>query len=226
MNYVDIIRIAVIAFILYKLLNLQKETYNPLLLNKGDKRFTKVKDKQNYKANDYKESIYSEEIEEMVKKGAEAGTNKKTKFKLYRSQKADNIDNPVMNNFALHEVFDNTGDVFLDKKHKPIKNENSELLNLRPSYSNGKCIGEVNIKDIHRKLTEYKFKKLQVANSNMLHTQSNHNGIESFTRDHVKYVNDNEMTTGNLPGAKFNAFDSDLQNIESVQSYYQNIENN
>ena len=50
-----------------------------------------------------------------------------------------------MNNFALHDVFDNTGDVFLDKKHKPIKNENSELLNLRPSYSNGKCIGEVNI---------------------------------------------------------------------------------
>ena len=31
------------------------------------------------------------------------------------------------------------------------------------------------------------------------------------------------MTTGKIEGATFNAFDSDLQNIESVQNYYQNI---
>jgi hypothetical protein len=226
MNYIDIIRIAVIAFILYKFLNLRKETYNPLLLEKGDKRYTKVKDRQNYKANDYKETIYSEDKEKMVRKAAFAATNKKTKFKLFRSQKPDNIDNPVMNNFALHEVFDKTPDKFLDVKHKPIKDDNNELLNIRPSYSNGKCIGEINIKDIHRKLTEFKFEKLQVKNDNVEHTQSNHNGIHSFTKDHIKYINDTEMTTGNIKGAGFQAFDSDLQNIESVQKYYQNIENN
>jgi hypothetical protein len=224
MNYKDIIRIIIIAFILYKLLNLRKETYNPLLLKKGDHRFLKVKDRQNYKANNYKESINSEDEEEMVKKAVKA--DKKTKFKLFRPKNAANIDNPVIKNFALHEVFDNTDDKFLDVTHKPIKNENSELLNLRPTYSNGKCIGEINVKDIHRKLTEFKFEKLKVQSDNLEHIQQNHNGINSFTRDHIKYLNDTAMTTGNIEGAKFQAFDSELQNIESVQNYYQNIENN
>jgi hypothetical protein len=50
--------------------------------------------------------------------------------------------------------------------------------------------------------------------------------MQSFTRDHIQYVNDSPLTTGLIKDAKFTAFDADAQNIESVQAYYQNIENN
>ena len=68
MNIIDILRIATIAYILYKILTLKsnikskknkenKESYYPKLLHKGDKYFTKAKDRQNYKVKDYEESV-------------------------------------------------------------------------------------------------------------------------------------------------------------------------
>ena len=233
MNHIDIIRLLIIGYILYKLLNFSKETYNPQTLKKNDKKYIKVKDRQHYRADSYIEGIDSDDEKREIKKAIKA--KKDVPLEFMDPDESKEINNPVKDNLALHAVFDNTKDKFLDAKHNQIADK-KELSKIRPKFAkekivNGKiikpkCLNEISIKDIHKKLTEIKFEKLQVANTNQTHTESNHNGIKSFTRDHIKYVNDSQLTTGKLEGVSFQAFDSDLQNIESVQNYYQNIENN
>lgn len=199
MNIIDILRIATIAYILYKILTLKKsslkpkknkEPYYPKLLHKGDQYFTRAKDRQNYKVQDYKEKI----PEDIKIKTIQKATKVK-EIEFFRPDDADNEHYPLKRNFELHDLM------------------------------NGKCPKNVDIKEVHRKLTEYKVEKLQVKNDGE-HVNTNHNNVKSFTRDHIQYVNDSPLTTGNLEGVQFTAFDPLSHNIESVQDYYQNIENN
>ena len=202
MNLTDIIRIALIAYILYNILTLKnnkvsknkkkqkiKEDYYPKLLNKGDTYYTRAKDRQNYKVDSYFDKISQTQKNKVIEQAAGL---KETKF--FRPNDADNIHNPLQRHFDLQEIMD------------------------------GKCMKDVDVKDIHRKLTEFKIEKLKVKDANEEHINTNHNNVKSFTIDHIKYVNDSPLTTGQIEGATFTAFDSDAQNIESVQDYYQNID--
>lgn len=203
MNLTDIIRIALIAYILYNILTLKnnkvsknnkkqiiKEDYYPKLLNKGDTYYTRAKDRQNYKVDNYFDKITNKQKNKVIEKAAALD---ETKF--FRPNDADNVHYPLQRNFDLHEIME------------------------------GKCMKDVDVKDIHRKLTEFKIEKLKVKNSNKEHVNdNNHNNVQSFTIDHVKYENDSPLTTGIIEGAGFTAFDADAQNIESVQNYYQNID--
>lgn len=201
MKFTNVIRIVLIAYILYKILNLKnnkvsknkkniKEKYYPKLLNKEDTYYTRAKDRQNYKVDNYFDKITDSQKNKEIKK---ATALKDTEF--FRPNDADNIHNPLQRHFDLHDIM------------------------------NGKCMEDMDVKDIHRKLTEFKIEKLKVKNSNEEHINTNHNNVKSFTIDHVTYENDSALTTGQIEGAKFTAFDSDAQNIESVQDYYQNINN-
>ena len=196
MNYTDFIRLFIIAYILYKLLLLKKnnEKYTQKLLHKGDKHLTRIRDRQNYKADLY------EEDQNLLEKQKEKAINEAFKYAAkevayFRPDDSDNVHYPLKRHFQLHELM------------------------------GGKCLKNVDVKDVHKQLTQFKIDKLAVKNNNLSHTQKNHNGMQSFTRDHIQYVNDSPLTTGLIKDAKFTAFDADAQNIESVQAYYQNIEN-
>lgn len=197
MNYTDFIRLFIIAYILYKL----------LLLKKNNEKYTQ---KLLYKSNkqytvvkdkqDYVANFY-EEDQNLLEKQKEKAINEAFKYAAkevayFRPDDSDNVHYPLKRHFQLHELM------------------------------GGKCLKNVDVKDVHKQLTQFKIDKLSVKNNNLSHTQNNHNGMQSFTRDHIQYVNDSPLTTGLIKDAKFTAFDADAQNIESVQAYYQNIENN
>lgn len=197
MNYTDFFRLFIIAYILYKL----------LLLKKNNEKYTQ---KLLYKSNkqytvvkdkqDYVANFY-EEDQNLLEKQKEKAINDAFKYAAkevayFRPDDSDNVHYPLKRHFQLHELM------------------------------GGKCLKNVDVKDVHKQLTQFKIDKLAVKNNNLSHTQSNHNGMQSFTRDHIQYVNDSPLTTGLIKDAKFTAFDADAQNIESVQAYYQNIENN
>lgn len=196
MNYTDFIRLSIIAYILYKLLLLKTN-------EKYTQKLLHKGDKHLTRITDrqnYKADLYEEnkaELEQQKEKAInEAFKYAAKEVAYFRPDDSDNVHYPLKRHFQLHELM------------------------------GGKCIENIDVKDVHKQLTQFKIDKLAVKNNNLAHTQNNHNGMQSFTRDHIQYVNDSPLTTGIIKDAQFTAFDADAQNIESVQAYYQNIEKN
>ena len=105
MNYTDFIRLFIIAYILYKLLLLKKnnEKYTQKLLHKGDKHLTRIRDRQNYKADLY------EEDQNLLEKQKEKAINEAFKYAskevaYFRPDDSDNVHYPLKRHFQLHEL--------------------------------------------------------------------------------------------------------------------------